>query len=141
MTRHQRRKKAKKLAIERRNTETVEANLSQPQERKPQSKIAQGYRQVTGFRHDHSCKGGLHRNNAVPRKHRVVALLTTPEREAIVRLRVAPFYRADLPILPREGATTERGNRPTFRDPKTKRIVWNNDSFVDNLALRTKPTK
>jgi hypothetical protein len=136
-TRHQRRKAAKAIREAKAREAIVQANLSNPQAKRPVSKIAAGYAQATGFASDRMIGNGLHRNNQVPRKHRTVALMTTHEREAIARLRVAPFYREGMKIVAVKGdAPAEKATLPTHR---TKRgtLKWNLDSFVDNRALRT----
>lgn len=126
-----------RIAADERNA-IVSRNLSEPQAKRPVSKIAAGYAQATGYASDRLLReGGLHRNNQVPQKHRTLAIATTPEREAVTRLRVAPFYREGMKLALIKGdAPKAKAARPTER--VKGRIRWNMDSFVDNLALRTK---
>ena len=137
VTRHQRRKAALARKLEHGNAAIIQANLSTPQPKRPTSRLAADYARATGWRLDNIADRSLHRNNAVPMKHRTLAIMTTPAREAIVRQRVAPLFRDDMRLVIAKGDLPKA--KPARPSERVKgRIKWNLDCFVDNRELRLK---
>ncbi len=73
MTRHERRRKAKAIALAMNVTRTVAANMATPQAKRPSSRIAQDYARQQGWHDPLQYQGGLHRNNAMPARPQLVS--------------------------------------------------------------------